>query len=71
MGPKTQPSVFALPVSGADVAKQAGKHAHFVPDRAELITALKAVAQPGDVVVCMTVSGYESLAEELAEKLNS
>lgn len=57
-------------LSGQDVADKAGKHAQFVQNRQELITALVQSARPGDVVVCMTVSGFDQLAEQLATKLN-
>ena len=38
----------------------------FEPDRDRLIARLKSDAKPGDMVLCMTVSGYGKLAEELA-----
>jgi UDP-N-acetylmuramate: L-alanyl-gamma-D-glutamyl-meso-diaminopimelate ligase len=54
-------------VSGADIAK--ATHVHYQPDRAKLVAAVVNEAKPGDVVLCMSVNGYEKLAEELAEKL--
>jgi UDP-N-acetylmuramate: L-alanyl-gamma-D-glutamyl-meso-diaminopimelate ligase len=56
-------------VSGADIAS--GEHVIYEPDRAKLVEAVVNEARPGDVVLCMTVNGYENLAQELAEKLNS
>jgi UDP-N-acetylmuramate--alanine ligase len=53
-------------VTGADVAAQAGPHAQYTPTRNELVASVHANAKPGDVIVCMTVSGYDGLAEELA-----
>jgi UDP-N-acetylmuramate--L-alanine ligase len=58
------------PVSGQDVATKAGHHAHYEPDRSNLIDHLAKISKSGDVVVCMTVSGYNDLAEELSARLN-
>jgi UDP-N-acetylmuramate: L-alanyl-gamma-D-glutamyl-meso-diaminopimelate ligase len=58
-------------VSGADVIAQVKGDATFEPDRAKLVEHIALDAKPGDVVLCMTVSGYENLAPELAEQLNS
>jgi UDP-N-acetylmuramate--alanine ligase len=58
-------------VSGADVAKVAGKTATYLENRPEVVTHLKAHIQPGDVLVCMTVSGFDNLANELATSLNA
>ncbi len=58
-------------VSGLDVAKGLAIPTKFTTDRSELAAQIRAAAEPGDVVVCMTVSGYENLAGELASGLNS
>ncbi|HEU5187374.1 MAG TPA: Mur ligase family protein [Candidatus Saccharimonadales bacterium] len=41
----------------------------FVVQRDELVAQIVADAKAGDVVLCMTVSGYEGIAEELAASL--
>jgi UDP-N-acetylmuramate--alanine ligase len=41
----------------------------FQPKRDELVDDVLKEAKPGDVILCMTVSGYENLANELAEKV--
>ncbi len=60
---------LAATVSGEDIARNNGEHVIFEPDRARLVEKIVVEAQPGDVVLCMTVSGYDGLAAELAEKL--
>jgi UDP-N-acetylmuramate-alanine ligase len=57
-------------VSGADIVAKLGESAVFEPDRTKLADRVVAGAQPGDVVLCMTVSGYEDIAGELARRLN-
>ncbi len=57
-------------VSGLDIVSGLKTPALYVPDRADLVARLKLDSRPGDVIVCMTVSGYQKLAEELAETLN-
>lgn len=57
-------------VSGADIADGAGEHVRYVPERAALARAVSEAACPGDVVLSMTVNGYDNLAEELAVTLN-
>jgi UDP-N-acetylmuramate--L-alanine ligase len=59
-------------VSGADIANGiADVPAYYVPDREELVKNLTSVAKHGDVILCMTVSGYEKIAEELVTKLTA
>ncbi len=58
-------------ISGADVAQKIGPRAHFEPDRHRLADQVTADARPGDVVLCMTVSGYQDIAGELARRLNT
>ena len=58
----------AAVVSGEDIARDNGDHVFFGPDRARLVERVVEAAKPGDVVVCMTVSGYDGLAAELAER---
>lgn len=54
-------------VSGADLAK--GANASYIPDRDRIVDKVVDEAKPGDVVLCMTVNGYDKLAQELAERL--
>jgi len=57
-------------VSGQDIVDGLAIAAHYAPNRTKLVERLKATAKPGDVIVCMTVSSYGNLAEELAATLN-
>lgn len=57
-------------VSGADIVDGLQGQATYEPDRQALIDRLSQNAQPGDVVLCMTVSGYQNIAPELAKLLN-
>jgi UDP-N-acetylmuramate-alanine ligase len=56
-------------VSSAQIAEGAGPNVVYEPDRTKLIESAVAEAKPGDVVLCMTVSGYNGLAQELAKRL--
>jgi UDP-N-acetylmuramate--alanine ligase len=58
-------------VSGLDITKALSSAALYTPDRADLIRRIKLDSKPGDVVVCMSVSGHNNLAEELAQALNT
>jgi UDP-N-acetylmuramate--alanine ligase len=53
-------------VNGQDVATQVGPKARYVTDRAQLAQDLVMSTRSGDIVVCMTVSGYQDLAGNLA-----
>lgn len=55
-------------VSGADLAVRS--QVSYLEDREELIKQVMIAVQPGDVVLCMSVNGYNKLAEELADKLS-
>lgn len=44
---------------------------HYAADRAELLETLKSSVQPGDVVISMSVNGYQDFAQELNKTLNS
>jgi UDP-N-acetylmuramate--L-alanine ligase len=55
------------PVSGQDITTALTMPALYVPDRAELVKRLYRDLNAGDVVVCMSVSGYDDLAGELAK----
>jgi UDP-N-acetylmuramate--L-alanine ligase len=44
---------------------------HYAADRAQLITDLKESMQPGDVLISMSVNGYQSFAAEIHTVLNS
>jgi UDP-N-acetylmuramate--L-alanine ligase len=61
---------LAATVSGNDIVQALTTPALYAPDRADLIRRLKVDAKPGDVILCFTVSGYNQLAEELADTLN-
>jgi len=39
----------------------------YEPDRAALVEQVRLAAKPGDVILCMSVSGYDGLAQELAQ----
>jgi UDP-N-acetylmuramate--alanine ligase len=56
----------AATVSGADIARDNAKHVVFEPDRPRLLERLGKAIKPGDIVLCMTVGGYDGLAAELA-----
>ncbi|GAC1370999.1 MAG: UDP-N-acetylmuramate:L-alanyl-gamma-D-glutamyl-meso-diaminopimelate ligase [Candidatus Saccharimonadales bacterium] len=55
-------------VSGQDIVDKISASAHFVAGRADLIKQIIEATEPGDVILCMTVSGYDDLAPELAVK---
>ncbi|MBW4061539.1 UDP-N-acetylmuramate--L-alanine ligase [Candidatus Saccharibacteria bacterium] len=55
-------------VSGADVATGIGASTTYEPDRAKLVETVIADAKAGDVILCMTVSGYDKLSGELAQR---
>lgn len=57
-------------VSSLDITKALPMPALFVPGRADLVARIRRDAKPGDVIVCMSVSGYDNLAADLAETLN-
>ncbi|MBW3538519.1 UDP-N-acetylmuramate:L-alanyl-gamma-D-glutamyl-meso-diaminopimelate ligase [Candidatus Parcubacteria bacterium] len=60
---------LAASVNGVDVARAAGEHAAYEPDRAKLMEAVLAAAGPGDTVLCMSVNGYDGFAQEVARRL--
>ena len=62
---------FEATVSGGDIAKNNGQSIYYEPDRTKLVERIVAEAQPGDIVLSMTVSGYDDLAEELATRLKT
>jgi UDP-N-acetylmuramate--alanine ligase len=53
-------------VSGQDVVDKLTMPANYVDERSKLVGTIQQDSKPGDVIVCMTVSGYNGLAEELA-----
>jgi len=59
----------AATVSAEEITGGQGDRVVFEPDRERLIQQVVAEARPGDVVLSMTVSGYDGLAAELAEQL--
>lgn len=59
----------AQTVSGADIAAKAGREVRYEPDRRALVEAIVAAAKPGDTILCMSVNGYEDLAQELASRV--
>ncbi len=56
-------------VNASDVAGSVGEQATAPEDREGVINAVIAAAMPGDVIVSMTVNGYDNCAEEIAERL--
>lgn len=56
-------------VSGLDIVAKLPMPALYTPERDDLIERLKRDVRPGDVILCMTVSGHQKLAEELAETM--
>ncbi len=59
----------AATVSGGDVAEDAGSHVVYEPDRTHLVQAVVRAAKPGDIIISMTVGGYDGLAAELADRM--
>lgn len=53
-------------VSGADIAAGAGEKVIYEPERAKLINEVLGFVKTGDVVLCMSVNGYDGFAQELA-----
>jgi UDP-N-acetylmuramate--alanine ligase len=53
-------------VSGKDIVDKLKAPAFYIDDRSKLISTIQQASKPGDVIVCMTVSGYIGLAEELS-----
>lgn len=45
------------------------KNVFYIPDPKEVITFIKREARPGDVVLCMSVRGFDNLAQKLVENL--
>ncbi len=58
-------------VSGADMVDGMDDKAVFEADRTKLVERITADARAGDVVLCMSVSGYQDIAPELAKQLNA
>ncbi len=58
-----------LNVSGLDIAKGAGLNVEYQPDRQNLVGRLVEQAQPDDVILCMSVNGYDHIVQEIADKL--
>ncbi len=52
-------------VSGQDIVSGLPVLAHYEPDRDKLVSELTTNVEAGDVIVCMTVSGYNNLVGEL------
>lgn len=44
---------------------------YYATDRNQLINDLKAAMEPGDVLICMSVNGYQNFAHEINQTLNS
>jgi UDP-N-acetylmuramate: L-alanyl-gamma-D-glutamyl-meso-diaminopimelate ligase len=55
-------------VSGSDIVQGIKTRASYEPDRAALVRHVVAESKPGDVILCLSVSGHENLAQELAAK---
>ncbi len=58
-------------VSGDDLLNGRKSDAFYEPDRAELVKHVIANTKPGDVILALSVSGYDNLAAELAAKLQN
>ena len=58
-------------VSGEDIVKHIRIKATYEPDRTKLVEHVQAATKPGDVILCLSVSGHDNLAEELADISNS
>lgn len=56
----------AAGVSGADIAKGAGKTVRYTAKRKTLLEAVRKAVRPGDTVLCMSVSGNEDFAQAVA-----
>ena len=59
----------AAAVSGDDIVQGGEGNLFYEPGRDKLIERLAAEARPGDTILCMTVSGYDHLAESVASRL--
>ncbi len=57
-------------VSSKDIVDGAIGNVHYAPDRETLLADVKKAAMPGDIVLAMTVSGYDKLVNELNSLLN-
>ncbi len=60
---------LAETVSAADVA--AADNVEYSPNRQELIENLKQDLEPGDVLLCMSVNGYQNFAHEISQIINA
>lgn len=56
-------------VSGADIAKGAGKSVRYIADRDKLLEAVVKAARPGDTVLSMSVNGNDDFARAVADRL--
>ncbi|HUC86968.1 MAG TPA: Mur ligase family protein [Candidatus Saccharimonadales bacterium] len=56
-------------ISGQDIIDGGGDQVVYEPDRQRLVQRLTETVRPGDIVLCMTVSGYDCLAAQLAAQL--
>lgn len=59
----------AVTVSGQDIVDGLDGQARYEPNRDDLIALVTERAQPGDVILCLSVSGYQNLSQELEAKL--
>lgn len=57
-------------ISGDDIARGAGEQVSYLAERPALVEAITGAVRPGDTVLCMTVNGYDNLAQELAVTQN-
>ena len=63
-------AALAESISGADIVSGLDVPAQYFADRTELVAEITTQAKPGDVILLMSVSGYDKLAEELTSTLN-
>lgn len=61
----------AVTVSGQDIVDGLDGQSRYAPNREDLVAMVTERARPGDVILCLSVSGYQNLAQELAQKIPS
>jgi UDP-N-acetylmuramate--L-alanine ligase len=57
-------------IDGRAIVEGLSAPAHYEPDRTKLPDHVAAKAQKGDVILCLSVSGHQNLAQELDAELN-
>jgi UDP-N-acetylmuramate--L-alanine ligase len=62
-------TVHTQPISGQDIVDGL-KNATYEPNRSDLVEHVVSAAKPGDVILCLSVSGHKEIAHELAALLS-